>query len=211
MSNQESKSDIPEMSTIDNECVKSSTCDNEGNKPDIMEYTNLEVKYQSVLERYYKPMYCLNIDGKPIDHQCVLFHSNKICLLTLAPSHPIIKHNITISRINFNVDGNVDRLKNKVSGKGKRGGQKLMPNTVLCEVQTADGNWYKIYSCIKGKLIEINETLIEGPIMLLAYPKTIGHIAVLLSDLSTVEMCKRDMIDQEEYDKIKDLPERKAD
>lgn len=154
--------------------------------------------YKPVLERYFTAMYCIGFNDKPIDHQVVLFHSNKICLLTIAPSHPVMKFKKTILKINCDV-GNLNRLDNKVSGKGKKGGQKLLPNTVLCVIEACDGTKYNFYSTIKGKLLEMNDSLQENPNRLLGYTNTKGHIAVVLSDLSAVNFCKQNMLTECEY------------
>lgn len=167
-------------------------------------------KYPSVVERYFTTMYCLSINDKPIDHQIVLFHSNRICLLTIAPSHPCLKLKKTISRINCAV-GKQNRWDNKVTGKGKKGGQKLEPNTVLCVIETNDGDEYKFYSTVKGRLLEINDALQENPNLLIGFPNTKGFIAVVLSDLSTVEMHKQHMLQEEEYRKLIEEEETKID
>lgn len=154
--------------------------------------------YKPVLERYFTAMYCIGFDDTPIDHQVVLFHSNKICLLTIAPSHPVLKFKKTILKINCDV-GNLNRLDNKVSGKSKKGGQKLLPNTVLCVIEASDGTKYNFYSTIKGKLLEMNDSLQENPNKLIGFTNSKGHIAVVLSDLSSVNFCKQNMLTVCEY------------
>ena len=52
----------------------------------------------------------------------VFILSLRICLISLAPSHPLIAQNKLISKLNFQVDEHTNRLENKVSGKGKRVG-----------------------------------------------------------------------------------------
>lgn len=190
------------FSSIEDDQSLNSSSDKSNNSSDILDSIDLSSEYQSVLERYYKPMYCVKLEGKDIDHHCLLFHSNRICLLTLPSSHPVIQQTKTLLRINYNVSGNVDRLKNKVSGKGKKGGQKLMPTSVVCQIECADGTKYKVRSCVKGKLIEMNQKLIDEPHELLMDPKTTGHIAVILCDLSTVDASKENMLSQEDYEKL---------
>ncbi|GLV36441.1 uncharacterized protein CBL_08932 [Carabus blaptoides fortunei] len=190
------------FSSTEEDQLQNSPSDKSNNSPDILDSIDLSSEYQSVLERYYKPMYCVKLEGKDIEHHCLLFHSNRICLLTLPTSHPVIEQTKTLLRINYNVSGGVDRLKNKVSGKGKKGGQKLMPTSVVCQIECADGTNYKIRSCVKGKLIEMNQKLIDEPHELLMDPKTTGHIAVILCDLSTVDASKENMLSQEDFEKL---------
>lgn len=57
--------------------------------------------YESLTERAFTRMYFIESDGG--GHYRLLVHSNKVCLITLAPSHPIITENLNISSINFQV------------------------------------------------------------------------------------------------------------
>ena len=44
----------------------------------------------------------------------------RISIITLAPNHPIIKDKKTITKVNYQVTRSVNRLENKVTGKGKK-------------------------------------------------------------------------------------------
>lgn len=169
---------------------------------DIINSFDINSEYKTVLQRYYTPMYCLTIEDKQIEPQCILFHSNRICLVTIAPSHPIIKDKKTIKTIDFVTAGNVNRLENIVSGKSKRGGQKLTEKSVLCRVECDDGCRYDIFSCIKGKLIEINKNLLENPNLLVTDYNTLGHVAIVLADLSKISNTKENLLTEDDYDKL---------
>lgn len=43
----------------------------------------------------------------------------RICIVTVAEWHPLLREKKTISQINYDVEG-VNRMDNKISGKGKR-------------------------------------------------------------------------------------------
>ena len=81
-------------------------------------------------------MYSLDEDRDRSQDILVLNHSNKICLVTLAPSHPVIANNLTVKKVNFEVSKKVDRKSNKTTGKSKKGGQLLEPISVLAIVET---------------------------------------------------------------------------
>lgn len=168
---------------------------------DIMKSFNVDSEYKTVLQRYYTPMYCTNINDKKIEPHCVLFHSNRICLITVAPTHPIVKENKTIKKIDFS-SGNIDRLQNQARGKSKRGGQKLEPQSLLCRVDCEDGTSYEIYSCIKGLLVEINKNITENPQLLVTRFNTDGHIAIVLADLSKISEAKQTFLSEEKYKEI---------
>ncbi len=44
----------------------------------------------------------------------------RISVLTLASSHPIIQDKKTVTKVDFQVNKDTNRLENKVTGKGKR-------------------------------------------------------------------------------------------
>lgn len=54
-------------------------------------------------------------------------------------------------------------MDNTVSGKFKKGGFKLKPNSVLCKISCEDESIYSVVACIKSSLIEINKRLINNP------------------------------------------------
>jgi hypothetical protein len=158
--------------------------------------------FQSVTQRYYTPRFCVDGGGKQGEDHCVLFHSNRICLITLALSHPILKEKKEIRRFDFQVSNNIDRLKNKVSGKGKHGAQFLQPNSPLCYIECADSSRYTVQSCIKGKLVEMNDALIENPKLLIEKPDAEGYIAILLPSISNSNQQREELLTWEEYNEV---------
>jgi len=48
-----------------------------------------------------------------------------------------------------------------------QGAQMMSEQGVLCVVQCTDGTEYPMYSCIKGKLVEVNERLASHPQLLI--------------------------------------------
>jgi UPF0436 protein C9orf6 homolog len=146
----------------------------------------------SVTDRYFEPRFFIpkvdQIQNHLTGHQCVLLHSNRfdyhlfivtylillllyICLnrigvICLAPSHPILAQNKLVIEIDFKIDERIDRSNNKVSGKFKKGAQKLDPESILCNISCEDGSSYTLMACMKGKLVEINDNLILNPNLL---------------------------------------------
>lgn len=72
------------------------------------------------------------------------FNHCRICVVTVAPSHPLLKCK-QITNVNFQVSTKVNRLDNKVSGKGKKGAQHLQPDSLICEVTCDSGAKYSLY------------------------------------------------------------------
>uniref|UniRef100_A0A8D0EUS3 Actin binding transcription modulator n=1 Tax=Strix occidentalis caurina TaxID=311401 RepID=A0A8D0EUS3_STROC len=71
-------------------------------------------------ERYFTRWYKPDVKGRPCEDFCVLQHSNRICVITLAEAHPLLQSGKTIKSINYQISANCSRLQNKVSGKSKR-------------------------------------------------------------------------------------------
>lgn len=155
--------------------------------------------YKSVTERYYTKLYQLDKDREKHQDILVLNHSNKICLITLAPSHPILKNKLAIRKVNFEVSKKVDRKSNKTSGKSKKGGQLLEPISVLAIIET-DTESFSIQAVVPGKLICINQELISDPTKLSTHPEAEGHIAIILPSRGLYEQTKVNLLTKEQYE-----------
>uniref|UniRef100_A0A6M2DMX9 Protein Abitram n=1 Tax=Xenopsylla cheopis TaxID=163159 RepID=A0A6M2DMX9_XENCH len=164
--------------------------------PEIQDSIELQDPFPNVTERYYTERYCIDERGTSEDH-IILFHSNRLCLITLAPTHPVFKRKIT--KIDY-ASGNVDRTKNKISGKGKKGGQYLQENSTICSIFCEDGEVYKVKSNIKGKLVEVNERLLDNPSLLLHAPCAEGHLAIALPNISQIDMWKEKFLTKQQYE-----------
>lgn len=136
-------------------------------------------------ERYYDIRLVPGKDRRSffgeVGDQCIMFHSNRVCLVTLAPSHPIIAMDKSIVKVEHKFDGGtpIDRLASKPEGKSKKGCQKLQKNHPICAITCSDGTKYVVTACITSKLIEINESVIDKPELIKSRPLSSGFIAIL--------------------------------
>ncbi|XP_044028380.1 protein Abitram isoform X3 [Siniperca chuatsi] len=147
--------------------------------------------------------------GKPCEDHCILQHSNRICVVTLADTHPILQSGRTIKSINYQISNGCSRLNNKVSGKSKRGGQFLTDFAPLCRITCTDETEYTIYSCIRGRLLEVNESILETPTLLLEkcfvkseQPSTEGYIAVILPKFEESKSITENLLSREEFESV---------
>ncbi|CAD5110785.1 DgyrCDS152 [Dimorphilus gyrociliatus] len=133
------------------------------------DYSNIStnIVYPSVAERYFTPRYKISANNENGSDQCILIHSNKLSVITLAISHSLYHGKKVIKKIDFQVDKETNRLSNKVAGKKKHGAQNLNENSILCKIICEDDEVFTVYSCIKGMLVEVNENLIEKPQLLI--------------------------------------------
>jgi len=161
--------------------------------------------FESVTDRYYSRYYQVDPDRSRRHDFCVLIHSNKICLLSLAPSHPILTTQPKIHNIDYDVSKTVNRQTNKASGKSKKGAQLLGEKSILCRIETKSGEdiqEWPVQACVKGKLIGMNKALVDQPDLLVTQPWAEGHLAVVLLGLRDVEEVKKALLDQQAYDKV---------
>ncbi|XP_016937631.3 protein Abitram [Drosophila suzukii] len=149
--------------------------------------------YPTVVDRFFTRYYYFKGE---VPYQ-VLYHSNRICLICLAPDHPAL--NQGISSVNFDI-GNVDRSQNVVKGKGKKGGMILQAESTLALLTTESGETYKVPSCIRGKLVEVNTSLVEEPKLLEQLPEGAGYFAILLPKIENCDAIKASLLTQEQYE-----------
>lgn len=157
---------------------------------------DFDANFPSPVDRYFSRFYYRKSDTVNEDHQ-ILIHSNRICLIGLAPSH--IAFVKGIKSVDFNI-GNIDRRKNHCSGKGKKGAMNLQPTSALAIVTCNDDTQYKIVSCITGKLTEVNERLTESPQLLTQEGD--GYVAICLPKIDKAEDIKQTLISEESYKQL---------
>jgi len=155
--------------------------------------------YRTVTDRYYTKLYHIDKDRERSHDILVLNHSNKICLITLAPSHPVLRKNLIIKKVNFEVSKKVDRKTNKTTGKSKKGGQVLEPISILAIVETDEEN-FPVQAIVPGKLVCINQELVDHPERLLSHPDSKGHIAIILPSRGLYEQTKLSLVTQDQYE-----------
>ena len=173
---------------------------------------DITVPHPSFVDRYFTRKYKVDVCGKPGEDQCILTHSNKLFIVTIAPSHPILREKKTIADISFQVSDSVNLIDCKAVGKSKRGATHLSITSPLCHVTCSDQTKYTLHSCIRGNLIEVNENLVKTPSLLVTDPETEGYIAIVNSALKDHPKELGKLKSQEDYDKIvQDRIEKKED
>ncbi|KAL6090824.1 hypothetical protein STEG23_013250 [Scotinomys teguina] len=156
----------------------------------------------SLVDRYFTRWYKADVKGKPCEDHCILQHSNRICVITLAESHPVLQSGKTIQSISYQISTNCSRLQNKVSGKFKRGAQFLTELAPLCKIYCSDGEEYTISSCIRGRLMEVNENILHQPSLLQEKPSTEGYIAVVLPKFQESKSVTEGLLSQQQYEEV---------
>lgn len=162
--------------------------------PSIVAGVNVD-SYPSIVDRFFTKYYYRKPDAVDNEDHIILFHSNRICLVALAPSHIAFRKGV--QSVNFDI-GNIDRTQNKVIGKSKKGAMNLQPSSSLAIVKCMDGTEYKVLSCITGKLVQVNEKLIDEPTIL--EREGDGFVAICLPKLENCNSIKDSLLSQQQYD-----------
>lgn len=168
--------------------------------PSFLKTTRIIDPLPSVSERYFRAKLVRNdFQNTAEDSSCedflVMAHSNKIVVITLAPTHDLLRLKKTVSRVDFESkerNHRVSRLENQVSGKHKRGAQKVQKHSVLCSVECTDGSAYKVRACVSGKIVEINRRLLTEPGLLTSKPWSDGFVAIIQPPFSSPEVAQLD-------------------
>lgn len=154
-----------------------------------------ELQHKCIVDRYYTRYYYVREDAPDEDH-LVLIHSNRICLVGFAPTHIALTKGV--DRVDFNI-GNCDRSDNRVKGKGKKGAMALQPTSALAMVHCKDGSQYKVFSCVTGKLIEVNENLGKNTSDTASWDEGNGYVAIILPKIEMAEAIKESLLTEEQY------------
>lgn len=157
--------------------------------------------FPTITERYFTAYYKINVQS-PGDDICIRIHSNRICMLSLAPSHVILQGDGDIMKVDFKISDKLDRALNKVSGKSKHGAQPLQANSNICTVFCSNGQRYPIKCCMIGKLVEINEMLSEKPQLLRELPHRGGYLAIILPNIKHLENLKQSLLTYDQYTRL---------
>lgn len=149
--------------------------------------------FPSIVDRFYTKYYyrkTTTTSNENEDH-IILIHSNRICLIGLAPKHIAFKKGI--DSVNYAIG-----TQNKVIGKSKKGAMNLQPSSSIAAIKCKDGSEYKIISCITGKLLQINEKLIKQPELLSIDGD--GYVAICLPKLENSNIIRDSLLTQQQYD-----------
>nr|CCA16498.1 conserved hypothetical protein [Albugo laibachii Nc14] len=163
-------------------------------------YISPSVKAQNtrpatIVERYYTELFALNVMGNESEDISIQMHSNRLCVTTLAPSHPVFQESI------ISVEFGEKLKENKVNGKKKKGGLFLIPTTILCRIRCQSGRLYEIPSCIRGALLEINERVIEQP-ELLKHPAE-GYLVIVQPKVAEIYGIQQTLVPKSDYELLR--------
>lgn len=163
-------------------------------------------EYETFLDKYFEKKYKIvandGDDGADFEDYCILKHSNKVCVLTLASGHSLLTNRKTITEVDFQITPSTNRMDNKVVGKNRKGAQWLTDLSPICLVRCSENTNYTLRSCLPGKLLEVNEKLREEPTLLSKKPFSDGYLAIILPKAKDWNATSSSFISHEEYMKV---------
>uniref|UniRef100_A0A2K5J1P1 Protein Abitram n=1 Tax=Colobus angolensis palliatus TaxID=336983 RepID=A0A2K5J1P1_COLAP len=149
------------------------------------------------VDQYFIRWYEADVKGESCEDHCIPQHSNRICVTTLAESHPVLQSGETIKSIPCQISTNCSRLQNKVSGKFKWGAQ-FLTELIYC----SDGEEYTVSSCVRGCSMEVNENILHKLSILQEKPSTEGYIAVELPKFEESKNITEGLLTQKQYEEV---------
>ncbi|OQV17676.1 putative Protein Simiate [Hypsibius exemplaris] len=134
---------------------------------------------------------------------CLFIHTNRLCVLALAPSHPIYRLHQTPVSVTFQISDGTDRSLSHAQGARKKGAQFLTEGACVCHVDCSDGTRYDIVSGIKGKLLEVNTRLMEAPQLLSEKPFSDGYLAIIMPNELEMSIIRNTLHDEAAYQELR--------
>ena len=132
-----------------------------------------ELRFPNFIERYTTQHFVPNIDDEEFKDQYMFDHSNGLVIMGIAKCHPVCKAK------NIQVVQKIGKgEKRQVKGKHKSNAFKLRSRTIIMEI-IADEKTYPIYAGCSGKLIEINENVMNNPQLLIEESEGNGFLAII--------------------------------
>ncbi|KFD67452.1 hypothetical protein M514_00561 [Trichuris suis] len=163
------------------------------------------------MKAFYTKYFASDSYGRKNEDLCYLQHNNGVCVICLAPSHPLVsqRDKLFVQNVNFRVRDKVNRLENAVKGKKKKSAQQLCHDSILCRVTCVDGTEFTIRAGVKAKLIEANAAIQYDGRLLQTEPQWKGFIAVLLPNADRSAFAESNgLLSAQDYSRLKLLDDR---
>jgi len=163
-----------------------------------------KTKVKPFVDRYFNKYYKTLTHPKDLQlccNQYAFVHTNKLFMIGMAKEHEVIKKNLTIYKISFDVVTKGNAL--AVKGKRKKGGMKVKPGTPICEVFCENQLVFTLNALVEGYIIEFNENLVKNPKLLTESSESKGYVVIINSG-TRVDHLLKNLVPEESYRKLND-------
>lgn len=147
--------------------------------------------HRPLVDRFFTRYYLVRQKTSE-EHYLVLFHSNRICMVGLSGAHPAFAKGI--EQVTCPILKKTDK---QSTGEDRKRSAILQKDTTIAVVKCCDGTTYNVPSCVKGKLVEINQNVLQNPSLL--SKEGYGYIAILLPKIDECDDIKASLLSHEEY------------
>ena len=117
------------------------------------------------LEKRFR--YKLVVDGDDTILDAMVMY-NEICVLMLSSSRVCTK---VVFHDNISTE--------EISGRQKKGAITIQKGSVICSITDASGTTVELKTPVGGKLLEINEAIVQNPALLESHYNSSGFIAII--------------------------------
>ncbi|KAK9712279.1 hypothetical protein K7432_007236 [Basidiobolus ranarum] len=153
------------------------------------------------LEKYFTKHYFVNETTENED-QYVMQAPNKLCIVGLALNHPLLASGASPIK---SIDFSEAALNNKVQGKRKKGALWLDPRTTICKITLENDEVFTIRAGVHSQLMEVNESIVKNPQILLTESQSKGYIAIMKPRSDNSEIALKECQNEENYRKLRNI------
>ena len=160
--------------------MKDNTIKEEEEENDFLDSVGIKATYYNdFVERYFTKYY---FDKDKDTEQFLFIHSNGIIVCGFGRNHFITKEKI---------NGVTDlKRPGKITGRRKHGAHFLNENEYVLQVSYGDGKTVNFCPKLKGKLLEINQSIVEKPILLNESPESFVFVCIIQLEQNGLESLK---------------------
>ncbi|XP_023973427.1 protein Abitram-like [Physeter macrocephalus] len=166
----------------------------------------------SLLDRYFTSWYEADVKGKPCEDHCILQHSNR-SLVDKNESFSAYSKQINLMTqtskwrstpsvgcyLKFSYPFEIFTLGYVQLSHGAQFLTELAP---LCKIYCSDGEEYTMSTCVRGQLMEVNESILHKPSILQEKPSTEGYTAVVLPKFEESKSITEGLLTQKQYEEV---------
>ncbi|KAK8808996.1 hypothetical protein WA171_001124 [Blastocystis sp. BT1] len=155
--------------------------------------------YSPCLQQYTR-LFVKRLEHDRCVDQYILLHFNGVCIMGLAESHFFIRNHLQIQSLQYGVTRQHKTITScAVTGKSKKGGIWLDEDDTVCTLTSTTGEIVSVVAGIRGRLLELNESLSQNLNLITEKNATKGYICIIQPKQVDMEYLVNNLLSMEEY------------